>query len=178
MLSKQKAAAVRALETADHRIEPADVVGAARDPDSPLHDEFPWDDKVAAEERRLDIARGLIRFVRMETVVEDVSYLAPMFTIDPTRPPKSQRYIRLTTAGRDRDMAEKIVADELHRIAAAIRRAQSVAGVLGLSARLEAMLIDVASLMTRTERRVAAKKKPRGKPTPPRGTRSRPELRT
>jgi hypothetical protein len=158
MLSKQKAAAVRALETADHHIEPGEIVDAARDPSSVLHDEFPWDDKIAAEERRLDIARGLIRFVRMETVVENVSYIAPMYTIDPTRPPKSQRYIRLTTAGRDREVAERIVVDELNRILAAIRRAQSVAGVLGLSARLEAMLSDATTLRTKAER--AALRKP------------------
>lgn len=37
------------------------VVAAAEDPASPLHALFQWDDKVAARERRLDIARDIIR---------------------------------------------------------------------------------------------------------------------
>lgn len=39
------------------------VVEAARDPDSPLHSAFTWDDAEAARERRLEQARSLIRSV-------------------------------------------------------------------------------------------------------------------
>ena len=40
-----------------------DVVEAATDPDSPLHDQFTWDDTKAAKEYRLWQARELIRVV-------------------------------------------------------------------------------------------------------------------
>jgi hypothetical protein len=44
-------------------LKPQVVVDAARDPSSPLHDRFTWDDSVAAEKYRLEEARNLIRLV-------------------------------------------------------------------------------------------------------------------
>lgn len=44
-------------------LRPADVVAAARDPKSPLHSHFEWDDGAAAEAYRLWQARQLIRAV-------------------------------------------------------------------------------------------------------------------
>lgn len=51
----------------DHngRLTPALVVDAARPEESPLHDRFEWNDKVAGEAYRLDQARRLIRSVRV-----------------------------------------------------------------------------------------------------------------
>jgi hypothetical protein len=42
-------------------LRPADVIEAARNPRSPLHTHFEWDDRVAAREYRLWQARQLIR---------------------------------------------------------------------------------------------------------------------
>lgn len=44
-------------------ITPKDVVQDARNPNSPLHPFFEWDDSEAAEQYRLQQARGLIRAV-------------------------------------------------------------------------------------------------------------------
>lgn len=44
-------------------LTPANTVEAARDPDSPLHAFFEWDGRKAAQEYRLEQARGLIRAV-------------------------------------------------------------------------------------------------------------------
>jgi hypothetical protein len=44
-------------------INPPDVVAAARNPKSPLHSKFTWDDTEAAEQYRLWQARQLIRVV-------------------------------------------------------------------------------------------------------------------
>lgn len=44
-------------------LTPRDVVDDARNPNSPLHSFFEWDDSAAAEEHRLGQARGLIRAV-------------------------------------------------------------------------------------------------------------------
>lgn len=51
-------------------IRPADVVEAARSPDSVLHDYFTWDDGEAAEKWRLEEARRLIRVVVVKQVNE------------------------------------------------------------------------------------------------------------
>ncbi len=44
-------------------LTPKDVVDDARNPNSPLHSFFEWDDGAAAEQHRLHQARGLIRSV-------------------------------------------------------------------------------------------------------------------
>lgn len=44
-------------------LTPEDVVKAARNKNSPLHSFFEWDDSKAAEQHRLQQARGLIRSV-------------------------------------------------------------------------------------------------------------------
>lgn len=45
---------------------PEDVVRAARDPESPLHGFFEWDDSAAAEAWRIVQAQGLIRRVKVK----------------------------------------------------------------------------------------------------------------
>lgn len=44
-------------------LTPEDVLNDARNPNSPLHSYFEWDDSAAAEQHRLNQARGLIRAV-------------------------------------------------------------------------------------------------------------------
>lgn len=51
--------ALRDLAQGD-KLNPCDVVEAARNPASPLHDKFTWDDGEAAEQYRLIEARKLI----------------------------------------------------------------------------------------------------------------------
>jgi len=53
--------ALNDLRGRDGIILPAQVVEAARDADSPLHDHFEWDDTDAAEKYRIDQARYLLR---------------------------------------------------------------------------------------------------------------------
>lgn len=52
-------------------ITPEDVLNDARNPNSPLHSFFEWDDSAAAEQHRLAQARGLIRSVVAIYVSED-----------------------------------------------------------------------------------------------------------
>jgi hypothetical protein len=46
-------------------LNPSIVVDEARHPDSPLHTLFTWDDAVAAEKRRIDEARFVLRTIRI-----------------------------------------------------------------------------------------------------------------
>ena len=170
MISQAKAAFVRGLETADGYIDPDDVVAAARAKTSPIHDEFNWNTDEAAREHWRETARRLIRFVRLETEIQNVTVIAPMYVKDPL--PQSRKYVEITRANADREIAERVMVDELDRIASAIRRAQNVAAVLGLSGRLEAMLADVTRLRTRAERR-AVERHPRARQLPRRRSSSR-----
>ncbi len=53
------------------RLESEDVLDVARDPTSPLHPHFEWDDSIAAEAHRLDQARYLIRSIEVEVEKAD-----------------------------------------------------------------------------------------------------------
>jgi hypothetical protein len=55
-------AAIIGEENDESRL-PKRVVDSARDPESPLHCHFEWDDAVAAEKHREEQARGLIRSI-------------------------------------------------------------------------------------------------------------------
>lgn len=52
-------------------LTPEDVLSDARNPNSPLHSFFEWDDTAAAQQHRLQQARGLIRAVVAIYVSED-----------------------------------------------------------------------------------------------------------
>jgi hypothetical protein len=180
VISAEKADHIRSLANSDGHIEPAQVVADARNPKSVLHDEFNWDVNSAAEEHWLDVARGLIRFVRLKYEIADRVVLAPYFVPDPHREPRSRRYVDLVVAGRDRNLAQQIMANEMDRIIAAVRRAQNVADVLNLRAELDELLENVMELKTASEQRrdEAVKKKAKTKvqkKKPPR--RDRPEAR-
>lgn len=86
-LTRQRLVAIREeLEKlgTETRLTPETVVEAARDPRSPLHDRFQWDDSVAGEAYRLQQARALIKQVRVDVVRADQTVIrAPVFVRAP-----------------------------------------------------------------------------------------------
>ena len=66
-----RAALLALYDAHDGLLAPTAIVEAARDPDSPLHDEFEWDDDAAAEAYRLAQAGGLIRRIRLHVIKAD-----------------------------------------------------------------------------------------------------------
>lgn len=61
-------------------IRPQEVVDAARDESSPLHAAFEWDDSVAAEAHRRQVARTLCRSIRVVVKTENNGDMTePMF---------------------------------------------------------------------------------------------------
>ena len=75
---KEKEAAIRALEK-NGRVDPVELIEAARDPEHPCHSKFTWDIQQAAEERWRDQARELIRSVKFEIKVENVGNAVCMY---------------------------------------------------------------------------------------------------
>jgi hypothetical protein len=71
--------ALQAILRRNHKrkLLPSAVVEAARDPDSPLHHRFTWDDSKAAHEYRLWQARELI--VSVEIVVDNRFESSPVY---------------------------------------------------------------------------------------------------
>jgi hypothetical protein len=163
MISKAKADFIRTLADATGHIEPGRVVAAARPADSIIHDEFNWDPNAAAMNHWMDTARGLIRFVKLEVMIERQTVIAPYYVPDPEREPKSKRYCSLNSATRDAALAKSILLAELDRIVQLIRRAQQIAAVLGLADELAELLDNVTELKTAAERKAEEeeKKKPK-----------------
>ena len=55
------------------------VVDDARDPESPLHKHFEWDDEIAASAYRIDKARAIIRSVKVVVKNERIVVFAPAY---------------------------------------------------------------------------------------------------
>ncbi len=77
---KDKERAIRSLEK-NGKVDPADLIAAARNPTHPCHGDFTWDINKAAEKCWRDEARRLIRMVGFTLKVEDsgqrvVNYVA------------------------------------------------------------------------------------------------------
>lgn len=75
---KLKEDAIRALEK-NGRVDPLELIEAARDPEHPCHNDFTWNVEQAAAERWRDQARALIRAVKFEVIVEDVGNKVSMY---------------------------------------------------------------------------------------------------
>jgi hypothetical protein len=68
-------------------LSPADVIDAARNPNSAMHSQFEWDDSEAAQAYRLQQARALIRRVKVNVVRSDQEVVhIPSFTRQASSP--------------------------------------------------------------------------------------------
>lgn len=121
-----------ALHTKHGTLTPELVVDDARRNDSPLHNLFEWDTKKAALAHWHDVARGLIRNVRVNIVHEQRTLRVPYFVRDPRLPSHQQGYTTIDRVRTDADMARDTVAEECARAAAAFRRAADVAAAVGV----------------------------------------------
>lgn len=119
-------AAIEATADAHGHITPEGVVNAARDPKSPLHCKFEWDDGIAAEQYRRDQARTLIR--KLTFVTADTThklYPAIRYVHDPQEPFK-QGY-RSTLTIQDDKTRILVLLHELEQCEALIKRTEKVA---------------------------------------------------
>lgn len=125
------------LERDNGRLAPADVVDAARDPTSPLHSHFTWDDSEAAEKYRLMQARTLIRTVKLEITIRDVPLSVVGYVRDPEADAKTAGYRNVARLRTEEDAARAAIVDEMKRVSNAVRRAKGLALVLGVKEDIE-----------------------------------------
>lgn len=93
--AKQVAPVLRRLEKDNRVLRPADVVKEARDPASPLHPLFEWDDSRAAHQHRLATARMIIKTVHYRVQLE-----GPSSTLMKDSIPAFQHYRTVTPEGK------------------------------------------------------------------------------
>ena len=136
------------------RLTPDAVVEDAKDPRSPMHDQFEWDDKVAGHQYRLDQARTLIRAVTVERNTVSRTVAAPYYIRDP-RAGNEQGYVSMATLRSDSDIARDAVEQYLNRVVSALESARAVAGELGLTDDLEALLASAVHVKTKAGKKAA-----------------------
>ena len=130
--------AIAALAAAGDLTAPR-VVEEARAESSPLHAHFDWDDTTAAHKHRLEQARTLIRRVRLEVTVHEHVFRVPAYVHDPSRD-KEGGYLATPKLANDRDMALRVLRQEVARVRGCLDRARKVAAAVGMAPTLEAML--------------------------------------
>lgn len=145
--------AVEALRDAEGYLATETVVEAARDPASPLHGHFEWQDDKAAHFYRLGQARQLIRSLRIPvrigpTVVTSVAYVPS--------PRATGLYQRLDEIVPRSDTAKAVVLAELSRVSFALNRARKIAAVVDLANEVD----DLLDALTTIRQRIEAKPEP------------------
>ena len=124
--------ALKALMDAEGRLTPGAVVAAAKAKSHPLHEFFEWDVRKAARLHWLETASTLIRMVQFRETVEERTVVAPYFVRDPERPPNEQGYRAIQHIRTDEESARDVLVDEMQLVVGVLRRARSVAVVLGM----------------------------------------------
>ncbi len=127
-------AARRALALLERkgRLTADDVVEAARNPKSPLHGYFTWDDAEAAHARRIDEARSLIRSVRVVVTYESSTIAVPRYVRDTAKEDDVQGYVTAEQIRREPQNAKSLLRYEFSRASAHVARAVEIAKSIGL----------------------------------------------
>lgn len=133
------------------RITPRALVDAARDPDSPLHSFFEWDDSEAAEKYREMQARTLLRSCTRREVIHKRRVEIPMYVRDPDCDTTEQGYVETAKIRTDEDAARDLLVAEFKRATALIARARALSAFF----ELEAEFLDVEESMDLLGRRIS-----------------------
>jgi hypothetical protein len=116
----------------DGTLTPTEVLDAARNPDSLIHECFEWDDEKAADSHRLSQARALIRSVDL-VIIEETRILSTVaYVRDPDAEAKEQGYAATVALRDDEDRARRVLLNEADRAAAYLERVRSLACAFGL----------------------------------------------
>ncbi|MFZ4498520.1 MAG: hypothetical protein ACOYMX_02310 [Burkholderiales bacterium] len=138
--------AIGALADASGVITPEVVVEAAKNPDSPLHEHFDWDDQSAAHQHRIDTARKLIRGIRVQVTNNRIDFKVPMFVRDPAAAPSQQGYVSISSLRTDEERARDVIVREFSIAAGALERARAIAAYLEMTDQIEEVRLRVMEL--------------------------------
>ena len=107
-------------------LTPDAVLEDAQKEDSPLHDQFTWDDSEAAHQWRLEQARTLIRSVRVEVQTESRTVSTVRYVRHPEAG-REQGYADVMTIRTREDLAREALRRELAAAKALFDRCESLA---------------------------------------------------
>ena len=131
-------------------LRPSDVVKAAQDPKSVLHDKFEWDQKKAAYQHWLYTARRIIASVEIKVVRDDRSVTVPLYIhTGADVGDKQEGYRSLKSVETDEQMMRSAMLDEFSRAHAALGRAESLAAYFRMTASVRRVRAQVEKLRTK-----------------------------
>jgi len=149
---KIKVQAIKELESKEGKVTPQELVDAARNKNHPLHNDFEWDDKKAAQKHRLDTARAIIASVRVVITTETRKINCPGYARDPEAAPNEQGYVSIVRLRDNREMAEEALLAEVGRVQSILERAEEFAHALELEREYAAALDAALTLKSRIRR--------------------------
>lgn len=120
-------------------LTPEDVLADARHNNSPLHSFFEWDDSAAAEQHRLQQARGLIRAVVAVYVRPDKPAVRQRAYIHVPEPsaPHYREASHVMSQTKTRDMVMKQALSELHAWKKKYKDLQEFAALIDIIDRID-----------------------------------------
>ncbi len=120
-------------------LTPSDVLEDARHDNSPLHSFFEWDDSVAAEQHRLQQARGLIRSVVAIYVREDKPATRTKMFVHVPEPgaPHYREASHAMSQSKTREMVLKTALAELHAWKRKYKDLQEFAALIDIIDRID-----------------------------------------
>jgi hypothetical protein len=123
-------------------LTPEAVVADAESANSPLHAHiFRQSDREAAHKHRLELARQLIRGVRVQVRTEHITYSVVGYVHDPGS--KSAGYVPTVTLINQRERAHAVITREFATVEGIVTRSRELAEVLGLKDQYESLLASL-----------------------------------
>jgi hypothetical protein len=144
-------------------LTPEAVVDDARDPGSPLHASFEWDDSEAARKYRLDQARTVIRAFHIVRIPSEEIVRVPLFVRDPRQPGNQAGYVHVDAIRDDRILALKTMRREIVAALAIVHRVKALGEELGMAGLFEATIAQFDAARTKVDIAMA---QPQQRPAP------------
>ncbi|MEE8568074.1 MAG: hypothetical protein V3S81_05645 [Anaerolineales bacterium] len=136
----------------DRLLTASAVVEDARDPKSPLHSFFEWDDKKAAHQYRINQARDIIRNVRIQTDFTEHKISAPYYAHDPRQDPQEGGgYKAVDDLKSDKDHAREVLQRRLKSLHTEMETNKRLAEILGIEGDFESFIEHISQLRLLTE---------------------------
>jgi hypothetical protein len=107
------------------------IVQTARSPDSTLHQRFPWDDRVAAHERRLEIAKEILREYHIWFREHDRVRVVPEYVHDPADS-VGYRQTALVSVGDDAGRGPRVLLPRVRQALTMVNNCDSLATMWNL----------------------------------------------
>lgn len=131
--AKSIAPVIFAIQQRDGKATPQAILEEAKDPSSPLHAHFDWNDKTAAEAHRLHTAGRLVRSIVYDVKVIEgdpttVKKYQPMFVHvqEEEETAGTSGYVRFTDAFSSKDLRAQIIENARSEFASWLRRYQTL----------------------------------------------------